>query len=184
MVYDILKYIHDNIKSPLLAADVAKEFGYSKWYFCDRFKSFTGRTFVEYVRHYRIALAAAEVLSGGKISDIALSYGYDSIGGFNKAFLKEYGCSPTEYLKQVKESRFYYETRRISMYQLSNRCAALREEAVNQKHYMEAFCVQPHVYFTIGVESARESGIENLLGISYGFENMLEHFLHLSFPAS
>ncbi len=181
-MYDILKYIHDNIKSPLLAADVAKEFGYSKWYFCDRFKSFTGRTFVEYVRHYRIALAAAEVLSGEKISDIALSYGYDSIGGFNKAFLKEYGCSPTEYFKQVKESQLYYEKRRISMFQLSDRCAALREEAVNQKHYMEAFCFQRHVYFTIGVESAREAGIENLLGISCGFENMLEHFSPFIIP--
>lgn len=181
-MYDILKYIHDNIKSPLLAGDVAREFGYSKWYFCDRFKSFTGRTFVEYVRHYRISLAAAEVLTGEKISDIALAYGYDSIGGFNKAFLKEYGCSPTEYLKQVKESRLYYEKRRISMFQLSDRCAALREEAVNLKSYMKAFCVQRHVYFTIGMESAKEAGAKNLTGISYGFAYLLEHFSPFIIP--
>ena len=181
-VYDILKYIHDNIKTPLLAGNVAREFGYSKWYFCDRFKSFTGRTFVEYVRHYRIALAAAEVLSGGRISDIALSYGYDSIGGFNKAFLKEYGCSPTEYLKQVKDSQLYYEKRRISMFQLSDRCAALREEAVNQKNYMKAFHAQREVYFTVGMESAKEAGEKNLAGVSCGLVYTLEHFSPVIIP--
>ena len=126
-MYDILKYVHDNIRLPLLAGDVAKKFGYSKWYFCDRFKSFSGKTFVEYVRYYRIQLAALEVLAGTKILDVALAYGYDSVSGFNKAFMKEYGCSPTEYRKQVKESQFYYENRRVSMFQLSDRCAALRE---------------------------------------------------------
>ena len=181
-MYDILKYIHDNIKTPLLAGNVAKEFGYSKWYFCDRFKSFAGRTFVEYVRWYRIQLAAAEVLSGGKISDIAFSYGYDSIGGFNKAFLKEYGCSPTEYCKQVKESQLYYEKRRISMFQLSDRCAALREEAVNGKNCMKNFCFQRNVYFTIGMESAKEQGENNLTGMSYGLAYTLEHFSPFIIP--
>ncbi|MBR4881368.1 MAG: AraC family transcriptional regulator, partial [Clostridia bacterium] len=48
------------IAKPLYATDVARKFGYSKWYFCDKFKKYTGKSFVEYVRHYRISLAAAE----------------------------------------------------------------------------------------------------------------------------
>lgn len=63
---DILKYVHDNITLTLSAADVAKKIGYSKWYFCNKFKNFTGKTFVEYVRHYRIQLSAIEILSGKK----------------------------------------------------------------------------------------------------------------------
>lgn len=58
-MYDVLRYIHDHIKEPLTAEEAAKAFGYSKWYFCDRFKEFTGRTFGEYVRHYRVQLTTA-----------------------------------------------------------------------------------------------------------------------------
>lgn len=181
-MYDILKYIHDNIRSQLIAGDVAKAFGYSKWYFCDCFKGFTGRTFVEYVRHYRIQLSAAEVLSGKRISDIALNYGYDSVGGFNKAFLKEYGCSPTEYLKQVKESQFYYEKRRISMFQLSDRCAALREEACNRKTYAKDFCMQQSVYFTVGLGDARKAGKKNMACVSNSLSYTLEHFSPVIIP--
>ena len=181
-MYDVLKYIHANIKKPLFAADVAKEFGVSKWYFCERFKNLTGKTFVEYVRHYRIQLAACEVLTGAKISDIAFSYGYDSISGFNKAFLKEYGCSPTEYLKQVNESHFYYEKRRISMFQLSDRCAALREEAVNTKSFMKQYYAQRNVYYTIGESEAKLSGKTNSECIAAGISYTLDKFTPVIIP--
>ena len=82
-MYDVLKYIHDNINKPLSAGTIAKKYGYSKWYFCDRFKSFTGRTFVEYVRHYRIQMAGLDLLSGAKVLEVATSYGYESASGFN-----------------------------------------------------------------------------------------------------
>lgn len=181
-MYDVLKYIHDNIKKPLLAEHVAKEFGYSKWYFCERFKNFTGRTFVEYVRHYRIQQSALEVLTGSKISDLALSYGYDSISGYNKAFLKEYGCSPTEYFKQVKESQLYYEKRRIAMFQLSDRCAALREEAVNKKGYMRKYYAQRNVYYTIGESEARKEGKTNTECVASGITCTLDKFTPVIIP--
>lgn len=181
-MYDVLKYIHDHMKQPLLAGNVAKEFGYSKWYFCERFRSFTGKTFVEYVRHYRIQLAALDILSGVKVSDVAMSYGYDSVGGFNKAFLKEYGCSPTEYCNQVKESQLYYEQRRISMYPLSDRCAALREEAVNKKSYMTQYMAQRNVYYTIGESEARKAGKTNTESVAEGIAYVLEHFTPVIIP--
>ena len=182
MLYDILKYVHDNIKKPLLAGNVAQEFGYSKWYFCERFKNLTGKTFVEYVRHYRIQLAALDILKGTKILDIAISYGYDSISGFNKAFLKEYGCSPTEYLKQVKESQFYYEKRRMSMFQLSDRCAALREEAVNEKSFMKQYFAQRNVYFTIGRSKALKEGYSYTESIAAGISYTLDKFTPVIIP--
>ncbi len=53
-MFAVLKHIHENINKKLTAADIAKEFGWSKWYFCEKFRQFTGKTFVEYVRFYRI----------------------------------------------------------------------------------------------------------------------------------
>ena len=102
-MYDVLTYIHDRIREPLTAEEAAKAFGYSKWYFCDRFKDFTGRTFGEYVRHYRLQLAAAALLAGDRVAQVALEYGYGGVSGFNKAFLKAFGCSPTEYRRQLSE---------------------------------------------------------------------------------
>ena len=57
----------------------------------------------EYLRHYRIQLAALELFENKKLTDVALNYGYDTVGGFNKAFLKKYGCLPREYKKGQKK---------------------------------------------------------------------------------
>ena len=179
---DILKYIHNNITLSLSAVDVAKKFGYSKWYFCDKFKSFTGKTFVEYVRHYRIQLSAMEILSGRKIQDVAMDYGYDTVSGFNKAFLKEYGCSPTEYKKQAKEAFLYYEKRRISMIQLSDRCAALRDEAVNKKHYQRYYAIQRNLYYELGAADAMEAGLMPTEVISEGITRVIEKFTPVIIP--
>ena len=182
MLYDVLKYVHDNIKKPLFVGNVAQEFGYSKWYFCNRFKLFTGKTFVEYVRHYRIQMAALDLLSGAKVLDVATSYGYEGASGFNKAFLKEYGCSPSEYLKQVKDSQLYYEKRRISMFQLSDRCASLRDEAVNEKSYMKQYFAQRNVYFTIGESKALKEGKTALEAVASGISYTLDKFMPVIIP--
>jgi len=166
----------------LLASDIALKFGYSKWYFCDKFKNYTGKTFVEYVRHYRIQLSALEILSGKKILDTAILYGYESVSGFNKAFLKEYGCSPTEYIKQAKESQLYYEKRRISMFQLSDRCAMLRDEAMNKKEYQKYYSAQRNVYYKIGAVEAKEKGLTNTEIVASGISRVLNSFTPVIIP--
>ncbi len=153
-MYDVLKYIHDHIDQPLSAAEAAARFGYSKWYFCRKFHAYTGRTFVDYVRHYRIQLAAIDILQGKKITDVALDYGYETVGGFNKAFLIEYGCLPREYRKIAVEQQLYYERRRTDMYALSDRCSILRDEAVNQKSFMKKYCLQRCVYGALAADQA------------------------------
>ena len=141
-MFKVLKYIHDHITEPLSIEEVADFFGYSKWHFCRKFREYTHTTFIEYVRHYRIQLASIDILQGKKLTKVAMDYGYDTVGGFNKAFLKEYGCFPTEYKKQAKESQLYYERKKQSMYQLSDRCSFLRNEMVNLKSHMKHFAQQ------------------------------------------
>ena len=99
-MYSVLKYINEHIGEPLTAANLAEHFGYSPWYFSDLFHRFTGTVFCEYIRHQRMQLAAMEVLDGEKIVDIAMKYGYETQSGFNKAFLKEFGCLPREFKKK------------------------------------------------------------------------------------
>ena len=179
---DVLKYIHNHIHLPLSAGEVANIFGYSQWYFSGKFKIFTGRTFVEYVRHYRINLAALEILSGKKVLDVATTFGYESISGFNKAFLKEFGCSPKEYRKQAIASQLYYEKRRVSMFQLSDRCAELREEAVNKKYYSNFYGAQRNVYYYIGNAMAAKAGLSNTEMIAAGIVRTLDSFSPVIIP--
>ncbi len=135
-MYEVLEYIHQNIGMKLVAGEVAHQFGYSKWYFCKKFRNHTGKTFVEYVRGYRMQLATAEILSGKKIIDVAMDYGYDSISGFNKAFYSEYGCQPREYCRRARERKNFYESRKFAMGSLTDYCEIFREDAVNKKSYI------------------------------------------------
>ena len=67
-MFAVLNYIHDHIAEHLNVGEVAEQFGYSRWYFCKKFHEYTHTTFHEYVRRYRIQLAAIEILQGKKIS--------------------------------------------------------------------------------------------------------------------
>lgn len=179
---DVLKYIHDNIDKPLLLAEVAEKFGYSKYYFCTRFHEFTGKSFVKYVRHYRIQLAAFEILEGKKISDIALSCGYESISGFNKAFLAEYGCMPGEFKKQAREAQLYYERRKLTMYPLTNRCTVLRERAVEAHDFEECYGAQANVYTVIGKAKAVKNNLSGEEIIAEGIAYTVEKFTPVILP--
>ena len=86
-MYEILKYIHENIHTKLELYDIATHFGYSKWHFSSKFHAYTGKTLTAYIRHYRLQLAALDIVSGKKVTTVALEYGYDTLGGFNKAFI-------------------------------------------------------------------------------------------------
>ncbi len=175
-MFTVLKYIHEHIAEPLSAAEIARRFGYSKWYFSEKFHAVTGKTFVEYVRHYRIQLAALDVLAGKKVTDVAMDCGYGSIGGFNKAFLQHYGCLPRKYRDEAKASQLYYERRRSTMYQLTDRAENLREEAVNKKSYMRRYSAQRHVYFALGAAATKGKKLSNEEVISEGIANVIDRF--------
>ena len=181
-MFEVLNYIHEHITEMLNAAEVAACFGYSRWYFCKKFHEYTNTTFHEYVRRYRIQLAAIEILQGKKVSDVAFDYGYGSIGGFNKAFVKEYGCFPKEYRKQAAESQLYYERRKADMYSLSDRCSELREEMVNRKSYVDRYCLQRTVYFLLGAARAADDHLAQEEIVAAGMVNVLEQFTPFIIP--
>lgn len=49
----------------------------------------------EYIRRRRMTLAVVDLQSGGKITDIALKYGYSSPTAFNRAFQNIHGIAPS-----------------------------------------------------------------------------------------
>jgi AraC-like DNA-binding protein len=62
------------------------------------FKKQTGLTFSQYRLRQRLD-KARELLadSARRVSDVAFESGFESIPYFNRAFRRQFGCSPTEF---------------------------------------------------------------------------------------
>lgn len=94
IMFDSLKYIEKNINKPITAEDIAKNAGYSLYYFSRVFKKQMGLSIMEYVKERRLIKASEEIANGKKIIDVALDCGYQSHSGFTKAFKNKFGFSP------------------------------------------------------------------------------------------
>lgn len=74
----------------------------SDLHFKNIFFFLTGMTIHEYVRNRRLSEANYELIYGGKVTEIAYKYNYQSIDGFSRAFKNWCGYLPSEISKQGK----------------------------------------------------------------------------------
>ena len=97
ILQEILLYIDKHIKDKLNVEKLAKQAGFSPYYFCRMFQYGVGSSIMEYVRNRRLAYAASELSSERKIINIASDYGFETHSGFSKAFRRYFGCPPEIY---------------------------------------------------------------------------------------
>ncbi|MGO4544062.1 effector binding domain-containing protein [Paenibacillus sp. 2TAB23] len=92
-----LDMMEAKMEEPLDISELAKAACSSPYHFQRMFFMLTGMTVAEYFRKRRLTLAAQELaLSGPKVIDVAMKYGYESPESFSKAFRKLHGISPSE----------------------------------------------------------------------------------------
>ncbi|MBE5790666.1 MAG: AraC family transcriptional regulator [Clostridiales bacterium] len=90
-----IAYMEDNLLNEINYEDVAKHVHTSSYEFHRAFGFLTGMTPNAYIRNRRLSLAGGEILgTDGKITDIALKYGYDTPESFTKAFTRFHGVAP------------------------------------------------------------------------------------------
>lgn len=93
-----IDYIENNIQEKLTVSRCAKSCGYSEYHFLRIFRLVTGYTPMDYVRKRRLCEATRELSNGRKpIIEIALSWGFDSLENFIRAFQTEHGITPGAY---------------------------------------------------------------------------------------
>ena len=96
-----IEYIENNIREKLTVSTCAKSCSYSEYHFVRIFRLVTGYTPMDYVRKRRLTEAAKELLDGrNPIIEIALSWGFDSLENFIRAFQTEHGSTPGAYRQQ------------------------------------------------------------------------------------
>ena len=100
-----IKYINDNILSPISLSDVSEHIHLSKEYTASIFKKETQKTVTEYITERKM-LYAKEMLQSGSFTlpEISANLGYDNYGYFSIIFKRYYGTSPGKYRERFKNS--------------------------------------------------------------------------------
>ena len=94
----VLKYVENNYPEKITIADIAEVAGFSESHFMRYFKETMGTSFIDYLKDYRLTMAARLLQSSDNaIIDIASDVGFDNISYFNRSFKAKYGVSPRNY---------------------------------------------------------------------------------------
>jgi AraC-like DNA-binding protein len=90
--------IHGEIARDWSVAELARLCGVSRSGFATRFKEVLGVGPIEYLMHWRMAVAKDELRRGKRsIGEIALAVGFQSPSAFSRSFTRAVGCSPRQF---------------------------------------------------------------------------------------
>ena len=93
-------YIGQNLAQDIRLSDLAKVSLFSPWYSYRLFRDYLGMTPTEYIRKLRLAKAAARLREGkSRVIDVAFDLGFSNVDTFTRAFFREFGRNPSEYMK-------------------------------------------------------------------------------------
>ena len=80
-------YIEEHLKDIISAQDVSDQVYMSQVHFQKGFQVMTGYSVTEYIRNWRLYMAALELKNNDiKVIDVANRYGYETSESFSKSF--------------------------------------------------------------------------------------------------
>lgn len=105
---NVLRYIEEHLEDDLSLDQLSKVFFVSKYHISHLFKETFGLSLHQYVLKKRLDKCRQQIVSSQSITDTCQQNGFHDYSSFYRAFVKEYGISPKEYLadqyKQIQES--------------------------------------------------------------------------------
>lgn len=98
-----LRFIDENITTPISLDEIALNANMSRTYFCTFFKKLNGLSPWEYIGLKRIQMAKKLLENSAKsILEISLECGFNNISHFNRAFKNTTGRKPSEYRNKFR----------------------------------------------------------------------------------
>lgn len=91
---EALDAIESRLANDLDIEQVARVALTSEFHFRRVFAALAGMPVSDYVRRRRMTLAAADVITGDAVMDVAVRYGYGSAESFRRAFVSVHGATP------------------------------------------------------------------------------------------
>ena len=102
-----IDYIEDNLKTDITAKELSEMAGFSMFHYYRLFQSAVGLPVMQYITRRRLLNALYDLHCGEKMIEVALDYGFETQAGFYKAFIREFGYTPTEFLNMSKKKKPY-----------------------------------------------------------------------------
>lgn len=94
------EYIEEHLAEEITLTELSGVSLYSPWHSYRLFKNYLGITPAEYIRRLRLSHSAIRLKKEQcLVIDAAYGCGFDSVDGYTRAFYKEFGCNPGEYVK-------------------------------------------------------------------------------------
>ena len=91
-------YIERHLSESITLAELARAARFSPWYSARIFKELTGLSPADYIRRLRLAKSTLRLRDEKiRVIDAAAELGFESVDGYQRAFLREFGCNPKEY---------------------------------------------------------------------------------------
>ena len=107
IIQNSIDYIEDNLKTEITAKELSEMAGFSMFHYYRLFQSAVGMPVMQYITRRRLLHALYDMHCGEKIITVALTYGFETQAGFYKAFVREFGYTPTEFLNMSKKKEPY-----------------------------------------------------------------------------
>jgi Ser/Thr protein kinase RdoA (MazF antagonist)/AraC-like DNA-binding protein len=107
IIQQSLDYIDDNLQTEITAAELAEQAGFSLFHYYRLFQQATGLPVMQYILRRRLLHGVYAMRQGSTKIDAALLYGFDTYAGFYKAFCREFGSTPSEFLQSSRAKRPY-----------------------------------------------------------------------------
>ena len=107
-VQQMQDYIEKYKTEEISLSDLARASLFSPWYSYRLFRDCLGLTPTEYIRKYRLTQAANQLRSGEvKVIDAAYNVGFTNVDTFTRAFYREFGLNPSDYMKNPVPVPFF-----------------------------------------------------------------------------
>ena len=107
IIQQSLDYIEDNLQTDITAAELAETAGFSLFHYYRLFQQATGLPVMQYILRRRLLHGVYAMKQGSTKIDAALLYGFDTYAGFYKAFCREFGSTPSDFLQSSRAKRPY-----------------------------------------------------------------------------
>ena len=102
IIQQSLDYIEENLQTEITAAELAEAAGFSLFHYYRLFQQGTGMPVMQYILRRRLLHGVYAMKQGRTKVDAALLFGFDTYAGFYKAFRREFGSTPSEFLKSSR----------------------------------------------------------------------------------
>lgn len=100
-IRDAVGFILANFREPIPLQQMLDLSGLTRPTFCRQFRIHTGNSFSEFLNRVRLHAACRELRTTRKpVIDVALDSGISQVSFFNRLFLREMGCTPSQYRRK------------------------------------------------------------------------------------